>query len=117
MAHIRRADLWIHGITSALLLLHWFNPLVWYAARRMKTERETSCNASALSMSKIEDPKIYGRTLLKLMQSTQANPPRPELVGILKSGLQIERRRNMITQSRKSAIRSLTAALILCTLA
>lgn len=65
MAHIKRYD-----IVAALGLLifravHWYNPLVHYAARRFSLDQEAACDAFLLSRFQDSDKMIYAQTLLK----------------------------------------------------
>jgi TonB family protein len=44
LAHIRRGDLWWNLVASLATALHWYNPLVWRLARRMRHEAELACD-------------------------------------------------------------------------
>ena len=44
LAHVRRGDLLMHLISRAACAIHWFNPLVWLAARRLRAESERACD-------------------------------------------------------------------------
>ena len=48
LAHVRRGDWLIQVIASLACALHWFNPLVWVAARALRTERERACDDQVL---------------------------------------------------------------------
>jgi len=47
-AHIRRRDLPARAAGAAACLLYWFNPLSWYALRRMIREQESACDLFAI---------------------------------------------------------------------
>lgn len=44
LAHVRRRDCLTQLAAQCACLLHWFNPLVWAAARWMRVEREQACD-------------------------------------------------------------------------
>lgn len=69
LAHIKRRDietLWIANITSALL---WFHPLVWYARRRMRIERERACDDMVLEAG--IQPSQYSSVLVEFAADRQ----------------------------------------------
>ena len=50
LAHIRRHD-WIIQIGSELVrIAHWFNPLVWLAAARLRLESERACDDAVVNL-------------------------------------------------------------------
>lgn len=66
LTHLKRQDLAVNGLACVLQALHWFNPILWFAFARMRTDREAACDASVLSMGKDDRRAIYGGALLKL---------------------------------------------------
>ena len=49
LAHIRRGDILSHRFTQVVSALHWFNPLVWLAARRVHAEAERASDELVLA--------------------------------------------------------------------
>ncbi|MHC5034088.1 MAG: M56 family metallopeptidase, partial [Planctomycetota bacterium] len=49
LAHLERRDCWTQAIAQLACAVHWFNPLVWLAARRMRVERERACDDRVLN--------------------------------------------------------------------
>ena len=49
LAHIRRNDWESQLIAQMMCAVYWFNPLVWFAARRMRVEAERACDDYVLS--------------------------------------------------------------------
>jgi beta-lactamase regulating signal transducer with metallopeptidase domain len=66
LGHHRRRDLVWEWLFAAALCLHWFNPLVWLAARRARHERELACDAWVLARA--ADPGTYGLALLEVLR-------------------------------------------------
>lgn len=49
LAHIRRRDTLAQLLGQLACALHWFNPLVWFAAWRLHVERERACDDLVLA--------------------------------------------------------------------
>jgi beta-lactamase regulating signal transducer with metallopeptidase domain len=49
LAHIRRHDAFAQLLAQVACALHWFNPLVWFAAWRLSVERERACDDLVLA--------------------------------------------------------------------
>jgi beta-lactamase regulating signal transducer with metallopeptidase domain/HEAT repeat protein len=49
LAHIRRRDLVGHTVGRFACALYWFHPLVWTAAKRLRSESERACDDLALN--------------------------------------------------------------------
>lgn len=49
LAHVQRGDCVANLISALGAALHWFNPLVWIARRRLTAERELACDDAVLS--------------------------------------------------------------------
>lgn len=49
MAHIKRGDLWVALGVLGFRALFWPNPLVHYAAHKMRVDQEAACDASVLA--------------------------------------------------------------------
>ena len=53
-----------------LVALHWFNPAVWYALRRMRREQEAACDAAVLDQ---RIPKhIYAACIVRVLELNAA---------------------------------------------
>lgn len=65
LGHARRHDLLVQWLFSLAVCIHWFNPLVWIAARCARADREMACDAWVLARSQNVAPDEYGATLLK----------------------------------------------------
>jgi beta-lactamase regulating signal transducer with metallopeptidase domain len=98
--HLRRFDLVVNWALSVAQAIHWFNPLIWFAASRIREERELACDELALSCLEEDERLGYGRTILKLLERFRAATPVPALVGIVNHKRKMKRRLLMITNYR-----------------
>lgn len=66
LSHYRHRD-HIWGIfRAAVLALHWYNPLVWWAAALSRRDAELTCDEAAIALLGEEQRTDYGRTLIGL---------------------------------------------------
>jgi len=63
LIHVRRGDIIWNHIMVLLVIINWFNPLVWIAYRKMREDQELSCDQVALEYT---DGQEYGATLLRV---------------------------------------------------
>ena len=49
LAHIQRQDWLMQTMAEITCAVYWFNPLLWFAARRMRTEIEGACDDHVLN--------------------------------------------------------------------
>jgi Tol biopolymer transport system component/beta-lactamase regulating signal transducer with metallopeptidase domain len=113
LAHLRRHDIYLGWMVSLLQVLHWFNPLIWFAFRRMRTDQELACDALALSTMSSEEPAQYGKTLVNLFERFSHVSYVPSIAGILEDKSQLERRIKMITKFKKNSYQFSPVAAIL----
>lgn len=45
LAHLRRRDHWVRWLEAVTLVLHWWNPLAWWARRQIERSEEQCCDA------------------------------------------------------------------------
>ena len=80
VAHLDRCDLHVQIAAQVALALHWFDPLVWLAYRRLLLERERACDDAALAAGVA--PSAYASLLLgvaRLARSSTARNGRERL--------------------------------------
>ncbi len=73
LAHIRRADTATQLLVQIACALHWFNPLVWIAARRVHVERERACDDLVLRHGM--RPSDYAEHLLHIVSGQEFTAP------------------------------------------
>ena len=65
LAHIKRRDTIVQLLAQVACALHWFNPLVWFAAWRLHVERERACDDLVLASG--VRPSAYAGHLLDVV--------------------------------------------------
>jgi beta-lactamase regulating signal transducer with metallopeptidase domain len=70
LAHVRRRDAMILLLAAVVCGLHWFNPLVWLCARRLRRESECACDDAVLRRG--IEPTRYAALLLSVARGDLA---------------------------------------------
>lgn len=111
LSHRRQCDPLWSAVRTAVLVLHWFNPIVWIAASLSRADCENACDA--LTIRELgEDRRVdYGKTLLSFLRA------RPTATGLVntattmaQSRRQIRRRISLIAKKQKYTL----VAAVLC---
>lgn len=103
LAHIKRNDVAVNWIMYSLILLNWFNPILWYAYFCMREDQELACDAYALTFIDKEEQIAYGHTIITLLEhySYQA----PSLANLSRNKRTLKRRIVMIKKFQKKSYR------------
>jgi beta-lactamase regulating signal transducer with metallopeptidase domain len=118
LAHYKRHDIKISLLTSILQIIHWFNPIIWYAFFRMRIDRELATDEKTLSLIGSEKSQSYGQTIISMLKQISTEFRTPVTVGIIENKSDLKRRITMISNfGKRSMVWSLTAVIILLTLA
>jgi len=72
LTHVTRRDCLTQMLAQMACALYWFNPFIWFAARRLRVEREQACDDYVLSIG--TRPSDYANHLLDIARSTQERP-------------------------------------------
>ncbi len=83
LAHVKRLDVFCNWLITFLQILHWFNPILWFAFNRMRSDIEIACDSLALSARPQNQSREYGETIIKVLELTARISPLPGAVGIL----------------------------------
>jgi HEAT repeat protein/beta-lactamase regulating signal transducer with metallopeptidase domain len=67
LAHFSRGDMVAHLLSQLACALHWFNPLVWLGARRLRSESERACDDLVLRAGTA--PSEYAGHLIEIVRS------------------------------------------------
>ena len=70
LAHIQRQDWLMQMMAQITCAVYWFNPLVWFAARRMRTEVERACDDHVLNAG--YQSTDYAQHLLDIVRNIKA---------------------------------------------
>jgi len=103
LAHLKQRDIYLGWLMALLQIVHWFNPLMWFAFGRMRADRELACDGLAVSMMDADEPPEYGRTIVNLLENFSQVRYLPSVAGILEDTCQIERRIKMIADYKKTS--------------
>lgn len=117
VAHVKRGDLWLNWLVTALQILHWFNPLLWLGFARLRADRELACDELALLRAGDSAGAAYGGTVVKLLENLSRPAAIPGLVGILEDKQQMRRRIAMIVNFRRPGRWSALAVVLLAVVA
>ena len=119
LGHIKRQDILFNWLACIINILHWFNPIVWLACRRMRMDMEMACDALVLSHLHQSQRKNYGATLIDISNIAQASGRTASTVGILENHKELKERLTMIkeftTMNMKSTL--IFSSLLLATAA
>lgn len=73
MSHAQRRDTLAAAVAQFLLALFWFNPLAWWALRRLRADQELACDA-AVMQSNPRTHRTYALALLKTQTCARVMP-------------------------------------------
>lgn len=115
LQHCRQKDTFISFLMPLTGILYWFNPLVWYALRKIQCDREIACDSAVLQLLKPSDHHAYGNTLIDYAEKISHFP---YTTGISGSKSQMESRiLNIIHFQRDTKISRLRGGAVLTILA
>ena len=106
LAHIQRQDWLIQTMAQITCAVYWFNPLVWFAVRRMQVEAERACDDHVLNTG--YQSTDYAQHLLDIVRnirkvdtatrSAVAMARRSKIEGRLRTVLAENRNRRPVTK-------------------
>jgi beta-lactamase regulating signal transducer with metallopeptidase domain len=113
LAHLKQRDIYFGWLMALLQVVHWFNQLLWFASRRMRADRELSCDTLAISTMGPEELPQYGRTIVSLIERFSQVSYLPSVAGIVEDTCQLERRIKMIADYKKTSRTHWAGAILL----
>ena len=111
LAHLKRGDLWLHGLCLLLQIVYWFNPLLIWTRRQMKHVREICCDLTIANVLKEKTMK-YRETLLNTAREllTQSAEPGMGLLGVFEDPFRLVARLRWLEKKTWRTRKLMTAA-------
>jgi beta-lactamase regulating signal transducer with metallopeptidase domain len=113
LTHLKRGDILLNWTTILLRSVHWFNPLVWLAFKKLRADQELACDAAVMSLLGEPERRLYGDILIKLAGEFPATPVYPGLVPFITKQKLIKRRITMIARYKPASKTTLALSLIM----
>lgn len=101
LVHLRHRDTWIGWAQVVAGGLFWFHPLVWWANRQLRHERETVCDEAVLRLGQIT-PEQYSETIFHVLTSARGRSlAGGSLIGVFERGAKLQNRLETVMNYRK----------------
>lgn len=113
LIHHKRRDIFYKWLILITCCIHWFNPLVWYAAKQIQADCELSCDEGVLRLLGAEQRRQYGETLFSSLQFGGSYKNHTASLTLSENGKQIKERLDAIMNYKQ---KSKDALLLSCTL-
>ena len=117
LCHLKRGDLWIHGLVLLLQVAYWFNPFLLWATRQLRHVREMCCDQTLAA--RLQDrTDAYRQTLLNTAREllTERVEPGMGLLGVFEEPFWLVARIRWLEkktwQHRKSIAASATLVIL-----
>ena len=110
-AHVHRRDGVTDLIASLAGVVHWYNPLVWWARREMRLERERACDDIVLASG--VSPVAYAERLLAAAAGWSAPPTAAVLFFACSTELESRLRSILDAGQRRAGMRRWSTAAVL----
>lgn len=103
LQHYKHKDTIASYLMNFFGILYWFNPLVWYALKEMRNDREVACDTSVLKLLNESDYEDYGTTLINFAEKVSLTPF-PFAAGISGTMRQMQKRIINISSYQKPSV-------------
>jgi beta-lactamase regulating signal transducer with metallopeptidase domain len=112
LAHLKRRDGLTQLFAQAACAIYWFNPLVWYAAYRLRIERERACDDQVLKLG--ANPEDYAAHLVEIARHVNAGLNPATLAMTHLAGLEKRLRLVLDTTRSRRTLSSRSTLLLMC---
>ncbi|HWS29592.1 MAG TPA: M56 family metallopeptidase [Clostridia bacterium] len=116
LCHHRAGDSWWALIRNLCLILHWFNPLVWWAAFLSRADCELACDARVMKGFSQSEREHYGMALLSTLKKSGAKTSLVNATTSMTGSKRELRERIVHIAKRPKTLWIAVAALALCAL-
>jgi len=113
LIHFQRNDVPVALVTSVLRCMHWFNPLVWYAERRMTEDRELACDTAVLRRITPAQYQSYAETVVKVLEQLLTAKPAFGTVSMAYGKASMKRRLSMLSSFQEPTWRQFVVGVLL----
>lgn len=103
LQHYKHRDAIASCLMNLIGILYWFNPLVWYALKEMRNDREVACDTSVLKLLNESDYEDYGNALINFAEKVSLTPF-PFAAGISGTMRQMQKRIINISSYQKPSV-------------
>jgi beta-lactamase regulating signal transducer with metallopeptidase domain len=117
LCHLKRGDLWVHGLVLLLQIAYWFNPFLLWASRQLRHVREMCCDQTLAA--RLQDRvEAYRKTLLNTAREllTEKVEPAMGLLGVFEEPFWLVARIRWLEKKTWRQRKSIAAAAALVTL-
>ena len=101
LAHFKRKDLITNTLLVLIMIIHWFNPILWICFKQVRQDMELKTDEMVLNKIKKEEEKEYAKTLVELLPISQKENQTVKLLCVTDGKKNMERRIKMIKLSDK----------------
>jgi len=116
LAHFRSLDIPFNWLFASVRVIHWFNPLAWFASAAWSRFREEAADESAIRWLHEPNGTMYGEVLLKTLGKCTGGAPPYGALAIGESIETLKRRILMIRNYNSKSNRGWVASIIVLTL-
>ena len=116
LCHLKRGDLWIHGLVMLLQIAYWFNPFLLWASRQLRHVREMCCDQTLAARLQGRTDS-YRKTLLNTAREllTERVEPAMGLLGVFEEPFWLVARIRWLEKKTWQRRKSIAAAAVLVT--
>ena len=116
LTHYRHLDHIWSVLRSLCLVLHWYNPLVWIAAKVSRADAELACDEGTLKKLGEGQRGDYGRTLISLTCADPVSDLFLTATTMTGSAGSLRERIRLLMKRPRNTVLTLTAVILLVTL-
>lgn len=116
LTHYRHFDHIWSVLRSVCLVLHWYNPLVWIAAKVSRADAELACDEGALARLGESQRGDYGRTLIGLTCASPVAGLFVTATTMTGSAGSIRERIKLLMKRPRNTVLTVTAVILMVTL-